>query len=86
MSKVLKPFDKLKNRIMEGNQTHNGERTPNTGIHKMVSQFAGTFIGQAVMYQIEKLLWSLEKTTAWISHGKTGTNSSFEQRFCYRDK
>lgn len=55
-----------------------------TKMHRIAIEFASTFIGQAIMMQFDKLLWTLEKTTTWISSGKTGkrrfTFFSFERK------
>lgn len=42
------------------------------GYERLIVQFAGTFIGQTILMQFEKMLWSLEKTASWISNNKTG--------------
>lgn len=43
-----------------------------TRMHRVAIKLAGTYIGQAMMMQFDKLLWTLEKTAAWICSGKTG--------------
>lgn len=43
-----------------------------TKMHRIAIKFARTFVGQTIMMQSDKLLWTLEKTTTWISSGKTG--------------
>lgn len=41
-------------------------------MHRIAIEFASTFVGQAIMMQFDKLLWTLEKTATWISSGKSG--------------
>lgn len=57
-------------------QQHNGPFW-RTKMHRIAIEFASTFVGQAIMMQFDKLLWTLEKTTTWISSGKTGKRPIF---------
>lgn len=57
--------------IHEPPQEHD-ETIWRTKMQRIAVQFASTFIGQAIMMQFDKLLWTLEKTATWISSGKTG--------------
>lgn len=50
----------------------NNEPTWQTRMHRVAVEIASTFVGQAMMMQFDKLLWTLEKTATWISNGKTG--------------
>lgn len=75
MGKVLKSNSTTKNKKnTEINETtrENNEPTWKTRIHHMAVEFASTVVGQTMMMQSEKLLWTLEKTATWISNGKTG--------------
>lgn len=47
-----------------------------TKIHRTAVELASTFVGQAIMMQFEKILWTLEKTATWISNGKTGKSKN----------
>lgn len=74
MDKVLKSNSSTKNQ--KNTKIHdtreNNEPTWKTRIHRVAVEFASTFVGQTVMMQSDKLLWTLEKTATWISNGKTG--------------
>lgn len=49
------------------------------GYESLMVQFAGTFIGQAMLMQFEKMLWSLEKTASWIpNNNKTGKKKAIK--------
>lgn len=73
MGKVLKSNNTAKNQNIEIHERReNNEQTWHTRIHGVTVEFASTFVGQAIMMQFEKLLWTLEKTATWISNGKTG--------------
>lgn len=54
----------------------NNEQTWQTKIHRTAVELASTFVGQAIMMQFEKILWTLEKTATWISNGKTGKSKN----------
>lgn len=74
MVRVLKSNSTAKNqKNTEIHETHeNNEPTWKTRINGVAVEFASTFVGQAMMMQFDKLLWTLEKTATWISNGKTG--------------
>lgn len=75
MGRVLKSNSIAKTQNTESHETReNNETTWQTRIHRSAVQFASTFVGQAIMMQFFKLLWTLEKSANWISNGKTGKN------------
>lgn len=63
--------------IHEQQQQQHNETIWRTKMHRIAIEFASTLVGQAIMMQFDKLLWTLEKTTTWISSGKTGKRLSF---------
>ncbi|XP_055315212.1 dentin sialophosphoprotein-like isoform X2 [Sitodiplosis mosellana] len=74
MGRVLKSNSIAKNKKnteIDEKTRENNEPTWKTRIHRVAIEFASTFIGQAMMMQSDKLLWTLEKTATWISNGKT---------------
>lgn len=75
MDKSLTPHGKTKNETEFHDTTEKTDHKRGTGFHRIAILFAETFIGQAVMMQFDKLLWTLEKTATWIPNGKTGKNT-----------
>lgn len=76
MGRVLKSNSTAKNRNAEiDDARENNDPTWQTRIHHVAVEFASTFVGQAVMMQFDKLLWTLEKTATWISNGETGKSA-----------
>lgn len=69
MGKVLKSNNTAKN---PHETRENNESTLQTKMHRVAVQVASSGIGQTLMMQFGKLLWTLEKTAIWISNGKTG--------------
>lgn len=76
MVKVLKSNSTGKNQFAEiDDARENNEPTWQTRIHRVAVEFASTFVGQEMMMQFDKLLWTLEKTATWISNSKTGKSA-----------
>lgn len=71
MGKVLKPNYSTSNTEFH-EARENNEPTWQTRMHHVAVEMASTFVGQAIMMQFDKLLWTLEKTATWISSAKTG--------------
>lgn len=73
MDRVLKSINTAKTSNAECHQTCNEQQqTWQTTVHDVAVKIASTFVGQAMMMQFDKLLWTLEKTATWIPDGKTG--------------
>lgn len=75
MTTMLKSNHTSKNK--KSDEMHNGPLARYGRMYKIAKRFAGTSIGQLVMRQIDRLLWTLEKTSAWIASGKTGKKFVF---------
>lgn len=83
MGKVLKSNSTTKNK--KNTEIHettreNNEPTWKTRIHHVAVEFASTFVGQTMMMQSDKLLWTLEKTATWISNGRTGKRKEIKKK------
>lgn len=73
MDKVLKSSYRAKNQNTEiRERRENDEHTWQTRTHRVTVEFGSTLVGQAIMMQFEKFVWTLEKTATWISNSKTG--------------
>ncbi|XP_031618414.1 uncharacterized protein LOC116337730 [Contarinia nasturtii] len=69
MGKILKSNSTAKS---PHETRENNDTTLQTRMHRVAVQIASSSIGQTMMMQFDKLLWTLEKTATWISNGKTG--------------
>lgn len=71
MVKAIKTDSKIKMETSHHN-VGSSDRTRKNNFQRIAIHFAGTFVGQTVLMQFDKMLWSLEKTASWISNSKTG--------------
>lgn len=74
MVRVLKSYNsapKISSSEIKEPHEHN-ETIWQTKMHQIAIDFTSTFIGQVVILQFDKLLWTLEKTAQWIPSSKTG--------------